>query len=74
MKPAMTRISARRGQTTREMHSGYYAGEKSPAALWYFDLEYDPTEYDEETGILYGLDGLGEPDLYAGFRNGNWPM
>lgn len=30
-----------------------------PAALWYFDLEYDPTEYDEETGILYGLDDWG---------------
>ena len=27
--------------------------------LWYFDLKYDPTELDEETGILYGLDDWG---------------
>ena len=34
--------------------------EKNPAVpLWYFDLEYDPTEYDEESGILYGLDDWG---------------
>lgn len=30
-----------------------------PVDLWYFDLEYDPTEFDEETGILYGLDDWG---------------
>ncbi|MFR5631454.1 MAG: SpaA isopeptide-forming pilin-related protein [Monoglobales bacterium] len=30
-----------------------------PVALWYFDLDYDPTEFDEETGILYGLDDWG---------------
>lgn len=30
-----------------------------PVDLWYFDLEYDPTELDEETGILYGLDDWG---------------
>ncbi len=34
--------------------------EAEPAAdLWYYDLEYDPTELDEETGILYGLDDWG---------------
>lgn len=30
-----------------------------PVDLWYFDLKYDPTELDEETGILYGLDDWG---------------
>lgn len=30
-----------------------------PVDLWYFDLEYDPTELDEESGILYGLDDWG---------------
>lgn len=34
--------------------------EKKPEVdLWYFDLEYDPTEYDAATGILYGLDDWG---------------
>jgi len=34
--------------------------EKNPAVpLWYFDLEYDPTEYDEASGSLYGLDDWG---------------
>ncbi|XBX07584.1 SpaA isopeptide-forming pilin-related protein [Enterocloster clostridioformis] len=34
--------------------------EKNPdVPLWYFDLEYDPTEYDEASGILYGLDDWG---------------
>lgn len=32
---------------------------KPPADLWYFDLEYDPMELDEETGVLYGLDDWG---------------
>ena len=27
--------------------------------LWRFDLDYDPTEFDSETGILYGLDDWG---------------
>ncbi len=31
----------------------------SPRWLWYYDLEYDPTELDTETGILYGLDDWG---------------
>lgn len=30
-----------------------------PVDVWYYDLEYDPTELDEETGILYGLDDWG---------------
>lgn len=30
-----------------------------PVDLWYFDLKYDPTELDEQTGILYGLDDWG---------------
>lgn len=30
-----------------------------PAPLWFFDLDYDPTERDTETGILYGLDDWG---------------
>ena len=30
-----------------------------PVDLWYYDLEYDPTELDTETGILYGLDDWG---------------
>lgn len=30
-----------------------------PVDLWYYDLEYDPTELDSETGILYGLDDWG---------------
>ena len=30
-----------------------------PAKLWFYDLEYDPTEMDQETGILYGLDDWG---------------
>lgn len=30
-----------------------------PVDLWYYDLDYDPTELDEETGILYGLDDWG---------------
>ena len=30
-----------------------------PVDLWYFDLKYDPTELDEESGILYGLDDWG---------------
>ena len=32
---------------------------KPPMDLWYYDLEYDPTELDTETGILYGLDDWG---------------
>ena len=30
-----------------------------PVKLWRFDLDYDPTELDAETGILYGLDDWG---------------
>lgn len=30
-----------------------------PVDIWYFDLKYDPTELDEQTGILYGLDDWG---------------
>ena len=30
-----------------------------PVKLWRFDLDYDPTELDTETGILYGLDDWG---------------
>lgn len=30
-----------------------------PVKLWRFDLDYDPTELDSETGILYGLDDWG---------------
>jgi len=34
--------------------------EKNPdVSLWYFDLEYDLTEYDEASGTLYGLDDWG---------------
>lgn len=34
--------------------------ESNPQAdLWYYDLDYDPTELDTETGILYGLDDWG---------------
>ena len=40
---------------------------KPPMDLWYYDLEYDPTELDTETGILYGLDDWGKSCLYAGF-------
>ena len=32
---------------------------KPPVDLWYFDLAYDPTELDADTGILYGLDDWG---------------
>lgn len=34
--------------------------EKKPSVeLWRFDLDYDPTEFDADTGILYGLDDWG---------------
>lgn len=32
---------------------------KTGVDLWFFDLEYDPTELDLESGILYGLDDWG---------------
>lgn len=35
-------------------------GENNPPVdLWRFDLKYDPTELDEKSGILYGLDDWG---------------
>lgn len=34
--------------------------EENPSvSLWRFDLKYDPTEFDLQTGILYGLDEAG---------------